>query len=119
LNEAANFAPSIGLTLPGIHRFQVPHHGSRRNVSTEVLDRWLGRPLPEMPERGKEKFTAIVSAAKADEHHPRKAVIRAMIHRGGRVSTTENADIRSSDKAPERAGWVPAVALPYPEEQEG
>ena len=42
LTEAADFAPLIGLQLPGIDRFDVPHHGSRRNVSTELLDRVAG-----------------------------------------------------------------------------
>ena len=50
LTEAADFAPGIGLQLPGIDRFAVPHHGSRRNVSTEVLDRWLGPRLPQQLE---------------------------------------------------------------------
>ena len=37
LTEAADYAPVAGLILPGIDRFQVPHHGGRRNVSTDVL----------------------------------------------------------------------------------
>lgn len=119
LDEAADFAPSIGLALPGIHRFQVPHHGSRRNVSTEVLNRWLGDPLPQKPKEGEEKFTTVISAAKEDEDHPRKAVVRAMIHRGGKVATTQGQDIRSSQGAPAREGWVAVSPLPYPEEQEG
>ena len=41
LTEAADYAPWAGLILPGINRFQVPHHGSRRNLSTEILNRWL------------------------------------------------------------------------------
>lgn len=49
LAEAADYAPFAGLALPGIDRFQVPHHGSRRNVSTEILDRWLGAQLAEVP----------------------------------------------------------------------
>ncbi|MBP1627356.1 MAG: competence protein ComEC [Holophagaceae bacterium] len=119
LEEAADFAPSIGLALPGIDRFQVPHHGSRRNVSTEVLNRWLGTPLPQQPKDGETKFTTIISAAKADEDHPRKAVIRAMIHRGGRVITNQGQDIRTSKNAPKREGWTAVAPLPYPEEQEG
>ncbi|MET4121975.1 beta-lactamase superfamily II metal-dependent hydrolase [Bradyrhizobium sp. JR1.5] len=38
LTEAAEFAPQAGLYLPGVDRFQVPHHGERRNVSTELLE---------------------------------------------------------------------------------
>lgn len=118
LTEAADYAPFAGLALPGIDRFQVPHHGSRRNVSTEVLDRWLGPQLTESPKEGSETFTALISAAKADEHHPRKSVIRAMIHRGAKVVSTEGIDVRSGHNAPAREGWGPAKPLKYPEEQE-
>jgi len=118
LGEAADYAPAIGLTLPGIDRFQVPHHGSRRNVSTELLDRWLGPRLPEQPAKGQELFSALISSAKKDEDHPRKAVVRAMIHRGGSVATTEGKTVRTSVNAPPRDGWVALTPLPYPEEQE-
>lgn len=118
LTEAADFAPYVGLTLPGIDRFQVPHHGSRRNVSTELLDRWLGEKPLFKPTSEDTSFTAIVSASKEDEHHPRKAVVRAMIHRKGRVITTESAGICTSNNAPEREGWSACTPLEYPEEQE-
>jgi hypothetical protein len=118
LLEAANYAPTIGLTLPGIHRFQIPHHGSRRNVSTEVLDRWLGQRLSSRPNKGEETFTAIVSAAEKDKDHPRKSVIRAMIHRGAKVITTEGRNICTGYNSPEREGWVPVEPMLYPEEQE-
>lgn len=118
LEEAAEYAPYVGLDLPGIDYIQVPHHGSRHNVSTEILDQWLGQRLSSQPEGDDSRFTAIVSAAKADEDHPRKAVIRAFIHRGGKVITTEGRSIRIGHNAPEREGWVPAEAVPYPEEEE-
>lgn len=118
LTEAAAYASSVGIGLPGIDRFQVPHHGSRRNVSTKVLDIWLGPRLSSRPEGGKEKFTAIVSSAKKDEDHPRKAVVRALIHRGARVVTTEGSSLHTSHNAPSRDGWSAAVPLGYPEEQE-
>lgn len=117
LTEAADYAPFIGLALPGIDRFQVPHHGSRRNVSTEVLDRWLGERLSVKPLPGQERFTAIISSAKEDTDHPRKAVVRALWHRGARVVTTEGADLQTNQNAPPR-GWVAAQNLDYPEEQE-
>ena len=118
LSEAADYAPSVGLTLPGIDYFQVPHHGSRRNVSTEILDHWLGAKLPERPSDGSETFTAIISASKEDEDHPRKAVVRACIHRGAKVISTEGENIRTKYNAPPREGWTAVSALPYPEDQE-
>ena len=116
LNEAADFSPNVGLTLPGIDRFQVPHHGSRRNVSTVILDRWLGERLPE--DSQVRKFTALISSALKDEHHPRKSVIRALIHRGAGVFSTEGKSLRTaSDNAPAR-NWTKATPYSYPDEQE-
>lgn len=117
LAAAADYAIAQGLALPGIDRFQVPHHGSRRNVSAEVLDQWLGPRLRIRPANGAETFTAIISSAKKDEDHPRKAVVRAMIHRGAKVLTTEGASLRVHQNAPAR-NWGPAKPCEYPEEQE-
>lgn len=105
LTEAADYAPVAGLVLPGIYRFQVPHHGSRRNVSTEILDRWVGPRLPSRPATGSETWTAIISSAKEDTDHPRKSVVRALIHRGASVIATEGQNIYVfSQFAPPRAG---------------
>ena len=120
LAEAADYAPAAELYLPGIDRFQVPHHGSRRNVCTDILDLWLGDILPESerPEEGAGSFTAIISASEEDEDHPRKVVIRACIHRGAKVVSTEGKNIRTSYNAPTRDGWTATIPLDYPEEQE-
>ncbi len=117
-SEAAAYAPYAGLTLPGIDRFQVPHHGSRRNVSTEMLDAWVGpRRQSQLPE-GSELFQAYISSAKADPDHPRNAVRRAFIHRGAKVVATEGRTIRTQVNAPQRPGWVAIPGDAYPEEQE-
>jgi hypothetical protein len=118
LMEAANYAPYVGLELPGIDRFQVPHHGSRRNVSTEILDCWLGPRLESKHAEGEKKFTAIISAAKKDKDHPRNAVIRAVIHRGAKAVTTQGKNLRTHHNAPKREGWSSAKPVPYPEQQE-
>lgn len=116
LTEAADYAPSVGLALPGINKFQVPHHGSRRNVSSEVLDRWLGPKVPES--QAGTQFQAYISSAKADPHHPRKAVVRAIYHRGGKVYATEGQSIRTNRNAPARQGWSTITPMEYPTEQE-
>ncbi|MCH8111951.1 MAG: MBL fold metallo-hydrolase [Proteobacteria bacterium] len=120
LSEAADFAPNLGLSLPGIDRFQVPHHGSRRNVSSEVLDRWLGPKLIEKPNAGQETFSAFISASQEDKDHPRKVVVRALIHRGAKVVSTgdRNGTKRTSQNAPDRDGWSSATLLDYPEDME-
>jgi beta-lactamase superfamily II metal-dependent hydrolase len=116
LTEAANFAPHVGLILPGVDKFQVPHHGGRHNLSTEVLDRWVGRRLPQMLPKGQELFEAVVSSAKEDPHHPRKAVLRALLHRGAFIMTTEESHCivqRNSSRT-----WNVVGNTAYPDEQE-
>lgn len=117
LRAVVDYAPQVGLNLPGIDRFQVPHHGSRRNISTDLLDKILG---PRLSSQGDAAglFSAIISSAKADEHHPRKSVERAMIHRGAHLIATEGQDICTSHNAPARAGWTSVPCRPYPQEQE-
>ncbi|MGO8468040.1 ComEC/Rec2 family competence protein [Rhizobium leguminosarum] len=118
LQELVNYAPNAGLVLPGVDRFQVPHHGSRRNVSTELLDQILGQRLENKPADGATKFTAIVSSAKEDEDHPRKAVVRAMHHRGAHVVSTEGRTVSTYNGAPARSGWTAIPNMPYPDDQE-
>jgi len=116
LDEAADYAPYVGLDLPGIDKFHVPHHGSRRNVSTATLDRWLG---PRQPEGQRPISTAIISASENDIKHPRKVVVRALKHRGARVISTEGKSIRTKGgDAPKREGWVAVTELEYPTSQE-
>ena len=115
LNEAADFAAASGWHLPGIWAFQVPHHGGRHNVSTQVLDRWLGPRLPNPPSTT--TWNAICSSAKADEDHPRKSVVRAMLHRGAHFSATEGRTIRIADGL-EREGWASIPQADYPPDQE-
>ena len=120
LGEAADYLSLNGVGLPGIDIFQIPHHGSRRNVSTEVLDRLLGRRL--LSPFFSSKFTAVISAAKDDPHHPRRAVVRACYHRGSGSQTlsTENAGVCVYRDSPYFASrrWAAAQAIAYPETQE-
>lgn len=119
--EAADYAPYVGLGLPGgVDRFQVPHHGGRHNVSTEILNRWFGEPLASAPDSAAATFTAVVSAARDDELHPRKVVVRAFVHRGAKVISTDDGrgTKRTGHNAPDREGWTTVTPLPYPDEME-
>ncbi|WP_461195465.1 ComEC/Rec2 family competence protein [Bradyrhizobium sp. UFLA06-06] len=116
LREVIDYASLAGLNLPGIDRFQVPHHGGRHNVNTELLDELLG---PRLPRQGSAAtFTALVSSAKADLDHPRKSVVRAMYHRGASVFTTENCSVRIRGGSASHRSWGAAIPVAYPEEQE-
>jgi beta-lactamase superfamily II metal-dependent hydrolase len=116
LTEAGNFAPTAGLILPGVNKFQAPHHGGRHNLSTEVLDRWVGPRLAQKVPAGQERFTAMISSAKEDVQHPRKAVVRALLHRGAFVITTESSPFTIHRNSTRTFTTVQNVA--YPDEQE-
>lgn len=115
LNEAADYAPIVGLHLPGLDCIQVPHHGGRHNVSTEILDRFVGARLTEPVSSF--SCLAVCSSAKADTAHPRKVVKRAFIHRGAQFNATEGRSIRYSDGIA-RPDWTPLVPDEYPNEME-
>ena len=114
LDEAYDYALRLRIQLPGIDRFDVPHHGSRRNLSSDVLDKWLGPKLSS--ESRLPLCTAIISANRNDSEHPKKAVIRALIHRGAKVFQTEGT-LYWFQNAPDR-GWGSAAALEYPTDME-
>ena len=115
LTEARQVASRNGITASPPDWFQVPHHGSRRNLSSGVLDAWLGPKLPGPQQRP--KFDAIISANQKDKDHPKKAVVRALIHRGGRPYQTGGTLHVYSDGAPNR-DWATAPPLQYPQDQE-
>lgn len=114
LEEAYQYALSLGIQLPGINRFDVPHHGSRRNLSSDILDKWLGHKLYSKPDSG--SFSAIISVNRNDEEHPKKATVRALIHRGANAITTDGT-IRTHKNGPDR-GWSAVSPLEYPDDME-
>jgi len=119
LSEAADYRDSHNLcNHDDLDKIQVPHHGSRRNVCSETLDRWLGPKSSNPIADTQINRTAIVSAAINDEDHPRKAVIRGFMHRGCRVLETKGKTVCVSHNAPRREGWISATPVEYPQEQE-
>ena len=115
LVEAGNYAVNNGFAVP-VNKFQVPHHGGRHNLSTELLDFWVGPRLPQMAPKSQEKFEAVISSAKEDTAHPRKVVLRALRHRGAFVLTTEDCPViiqRNTSRT-----WTVVENVMYPDEQE-
>lgn len=75
LNEAADYASALGMLAPPAFA-QVPHHGSRRNVTPSVLNRWLGSSVAsDSVVRG----IAYVSVGKDADIYPRKKVKNAFM----------------------------------------
>lgn len=88
---------------------QMPHHGSRRNVSSSLLNKLLGPILPKGPRPTR---TCFVSASGRSPKHPSQSVVNAFIRRGVKVfSTAGGAICQSSGYL--REGWGPAPSLPF------
>lgn len=83
LAEAFNYASQFGFRQPDF--VQVPHHGSRRNVTPSTLDNWLGPAV----NRGEIRGVAVCSAATNDLDHPKAKVENAFLRRGYPVHTTK------------------------------
>ena len=109
------YSKSIGVSLPYIDYFQVPHHGSRHNLNSALLDKWLGKKENTQTQPF---FTAVISASENDDNHPRKVVVRSLIHRGAKVLATKGSNLRLQVNAPYREDYYPAIPLTYPDSEE-
>lgn len=105
LTEAADYAQLLQLPMPGF--VQMPHHGSRHNVTPTVLDRWLGpRKAP-----GVHVGTSFCSIGANKPDYPRGQVKNAFIRRGFKVYATRTHWL--SDYS---GGGHPGVVPATPEE---
>jgi beta-lactamase superfamily II metal-dependent hydrolase len=116
LGKAADRAMALGIDLAASRFIQVPHHGSRRNVSPSVLNRIVGPMVAQGTDATK---TAFVSASKASETHPRKVVTNAFLRRGASVHQTKGQSKRHSHNMPERAGWATSTPISFHTQVEG
>jgi beta-lactamase superfamily II metal-dependent hydrolase len=110
LTWASQYGEAARLDLTGVSLVQVPHHGSRRNVSPSVLDRIVG---PRLPKGTSAIKRAIVSAPKDDAKHPRKMVLNAFLRRGASVRSTQGNLYRYYRGMGPRAGMKPAEVFDF------
>ncbi len=100
LNWACENAIAMGIDITQAKLIQVPHHGSRSNVTPSLLNRLIG---PILPPNTPETKKAIVSAPKDDAKHPRKMVLNAFKRRGVGVRSTQGSRYRYHNNMPSRA----------------
>lgn len=109
LRWACDYADNFGLARLPLNLVQVPHHGSRSNVSPSVLDRIVG---PKLSSGNPSTITAVVSCPKDDAKHPRKMVVNAFMRRGCSVYKTQGVYVRHHHgEMPTRANESSAVGF--------
>ncbi|WP_186078776.1 ComEC/Rec2 family competence protein [Burkholderia gladioli] len=112
LRASAEYAMARGIHLPSQITFaQIPHHGGRRNVSTETLNLVFGEPLAARPENPTR--SAFVSAAAKAPRHPKKVVTNAFHRRGFAVAQTKGVSIWHQHNMVGRAGYGPLTYVPF------
>lgn len=92
LQHAIEFARSHGIDLTGLNLLDVPHHGSRRNINSQILS-------------GMNGVCCIISASGENEKHPSKRVTNALQKSGAtQVCVTRKVSVLFSHDANHR-GW--------------
>lgn len=115
LGRACEQAAAIGVDLRRCSFYQVPHHGSRRNIGPATLDAMVG---PRLPFGSPMRATAYVSAApEAGPKHPSVKVTNAFRRRGVQVVATRGTPLCYSRNAPQRNGWVAVSPMPLVAEE--
>lgn len=103
LKEAITTAEENDVCLHDIDIIKMPHHGSRKNVSPEIMD-----------ELGHSGTYCFVSCAEGDEgHHPSKRLVNMLNQKDFKVYYTSGKNLNMRYGAPKRKNTVPATLRGY------
>lgn len=99
LGKVIEYTDSINFDLSSLDFFDVPHHGSKRNLSPTILNKL------------KPKRSFISCPPQGDPRHPSRKVVNALLRRGSAVHTNKNGLTlcHHSDNVPVRARWSAAI----------
>jgi beta-lactamase superfamily II metal-dependent hydrolase len=112
LERAATSAEGRGIDLKTCGYIQIPHHGSKRNLGPQILDRIIGPILPFGAQAT--KYGMLSAATDGAPKHPSLRVTNAALRRGAPVSATRGQTLRwASLDAPKRDGWIPVDSIPF------
>lgn len=100
LNRVLDYSKVKQIDISNIKFMQVPHHGSKRNISPSILNSIKCK-------------IAYISASKDSPKHPAKKVINAYIRRGAKVYTTEGTGLNHHVNTVTRSGWSAATPQPF------
>ena len=102
LSNVSEYCESRNYSLEGIDFFDVPHHGSKKNLSPTILNKL------------KPKVAFISCPPDGHPKHPSGKVINALIRRGCQPHTNKTRIIcHRSLTAPQRAGFGPLDPEPF------
>lgn len=111
LEAAVTYGENIGLPFgTALNVFQIPHHGSRNNISPSMLNRIVGGISGF---RTRSMIGCVISAGPDDETHPRQVVVNALLRRGLVPQDTKSGILLFNYGVPNRAGFGHAPSLEF------
>lgn len=114
LNEALNYMNLLKIDPKKINLYQIPHHGSRHNVSPSILNRLVGSIIDQ---KAKATRSAFVSVA-IDSENPKAMVTNAFTRRGVKVYKTAGKTICHHKETPQREGWTKISKIEFQDKVE-
>jgi beta-lactamase superfamily II metal-dependent hydrolase len=101
LKNVIEITDKCNYPLTNLDVLQVPHHGSKRNVSPRVLNKIKG-------------INACISTPKEENpKHPAKKVTNALIRRNMKPYQTKGNILCYRHNTPQRAGYLSATPIPF------
>jgi len=100
MKNVIDYTTNNAIDISNLSLFQVPHHGSHRNISPSILDHIRCS-------------SAFISAAKDAPKHPSKKVVNALIRRNANVHATQGNIKLHHKNTPIRDGYSAAIPLPF------
>ena len=100
LQQAVNVAKKKGISLNNLKIFISPHHGSRKNITPELMDDI------------KASFTLLSTPPEGDPHHPSRRLVNKYKEKGHRLFATNGSSIHWGVQCPER-NWTTKQELDY------
>jgi beta-lactamase superfamily II metal-dependent hydrolase len=122
LTAVAGYYELLGYQWNELKYYQIPHHGSRRNVGPTLLNRIIGPIVPKADRGGKTSY--VCAAWDGGPKHPAKKVLNAFKRRGADWFWSQEEDPKNKGRgftmccskgAPER-GWTAMPIKPLFEE---
>lgn len=96
---ALDYATAQGISLNGINFLDIPHHGSKHNINSNII-------------KALSPKTAFISASKHSKKHPSKRVTNGLQKHGSKVFVTRGNKLRHHNGGLDR-GWNNATEEPF------
>jgi beta-lactamase superfamily II metal-dependent hydrolase len=116
IDTAIERGTAMGLPYTSYYFFDVPHHGSRRNLGPTLLNKLFGPPRQSIDHQ--KEGVAYISAPPNSPKHPSRRITNALNRRGRTVVCTEGTKKYQFEGVALRPTWSYVEPIPFADEVE-